>query len=173
VGGSGKQSLSRLAAFIAGYDVFQITISRTYGIGDLKEDLKILYQKAGKKGEGVMFLFTDSQIVDERFLVYLNDLLSSGNIPDLFAPEEKDDLMNGVRSEAKQAGIIDTRENLWSYFIDKVKRNLHVVLCFSPVGDSLRVGARKWFPALVNCTVVDWFQPWAKEKHCCLWQHVS
>eukprot|EP01028_Stygiella_incarcerata_P003513 TRINITY_DN1708_c0_g1_i1.p1 TRINITY_DN1708_c0_g1~~TRINITY_DN1708_c0_g1_i1.p1 ORF type:complete len:4499 (-),score=1316.34 TRINITY_DN1708_c0_g1_i1:2775-16271(-) len=162
VGGSGKQSLSRLAAFIVGYDVFQITISRTYGIGDLKEDLKILYQKAGKKGEGVMFLFTDSQIVDERFLVYLNDLLSSGNIPDLFAPEEKDDLMNGVRSEAKQAGIIDTRENLWAFFIEKVKRNLHVVLCFSPVGDSLRVRARK-FPALVNCTVVDWFQPWPKE----------
>jgi len=32
------------------------------------------------------------------------------------------DLMNGVRSEAKQAGIIDTRENLWSYFIDKVTK---------------------------------------------------
>lgn len=43
VGGSGKQSLSRLAAFICGYKVYQITISGNYGLGDLKEDLKKMY----------------------------------------------------------------------------------------------------------------------------------
>lgn len=44
-----------------------------------------MYKRAGLKGEGLMFLFTDSQIVDERMLVYINDLLASGEIPDLFA----------------------------------------------------------------------------------------
>lgn len=34
-----------------------------------------------------------------------------------------------------------------------------VVLCFSPVGFTLRTRARK-FPALVNCTAIDWFHPW-------------
>lgn len=42
VGGSGKQSLSRLAAYICGYAVMQIVISSTYGINDLKEDLKTM-----------------------------------------------------------------------------------------------------------------------------------
>lgn len=32
-------------------------------------------------------------------------------------------------------------------------------LCFSPVGENLRVKARK-FPGLVNCTTIDWFQKW-------------
>lgn len=45
VGGSGKQSLSRLAAFICGYSVSQIVISSTYAINDLKEDLKTMYNK--------------------------------------------------------------------------------------------------------------------------------
>lgn len=45
---------------------------------------QILYNKAGIKEEGTMFLFTDSQISNERFLVYINDMLASGNIPDLY-----------------------------------------------------------------------------------------
>jgi dynein heavy chain len=51
-----------------------------------------MYKKAGIKGEGISFLFTDSQITDERFLVFMNDLLSSGNIPGLFPPEDMDDM---------------------------------------------------------------------------------
>ena len=39
VGGSGKQSLSRLAAFISGLEVFQVTLKKGYGIPDLKVGL--------------------------------------------------------------------------------------------------------------------------------------
>ena len=88
VGGSGKQSLCRLAAFISGFSVVQIVISSTYGISDLKEDLKAMYVTAGLREEGVVLLLTDSQITDERFLIFINDLLASGNIPDLYTPEE-------------------------------------------------------------------------------------
>ncbi len=49
VGGSGKQSLSRLAAFIMFMSTFQITISSTYGMTDLKNDLQLLYSRTGVK----------------------------------------------------------------------------------------------------------------------------
>ena len=62
MGGSGKQSLSRLSSFICNYTLFQIVISSTYGINDLKEDLQKMYMRAGAKDEGVTFLFTDSQV---------------------------------------------------------------------------------------------------------------
>eukprot|EP00698_Gefionella_okellyi_P005145 TRINITY_DN1471_c0_g1_i4.p1 TRINITY_DN1471_c0_g1~~TRINITY_DN1471_c0_g1_i4.p1 ORF type:complete len:2448 (+),score=753.76 TRINITY_DN1471_c0_g1_i4:538-7881(+) len=162
VGGSGKQSLSRLAAFVSGYTVIQITISSTYSVGDLKEDLKQMYTKAGLKDEGIVFVFTDSQITDERFLVYINDLLASGDIPDLFPTEEKDNIINTIRPEVKGAGISDTRENCYDFFLNKVRRNLHVILCFSPVGEAFAVRPRR-FPALVNCTVIDWFHPWPED----------
>lgn len=51
--------------------------------------------QAGNKDEGLMFLLTDSQITNERFLIYINDLLASGNIPDLFAVDEVDSIVSG------------------------------------------------------------------------------
>ena len=54
VGGSGKQSLARLAAFLCGYSVAQIVISSTYGMGDFKDDLKGMFRRAGLKEEGVL-----------------------------------------------------------------------------------------------------------------------
>ena len=51
----------------------------------LQADLAQLYIKAGLKNMGTVFLLTDAQVPDEKFLVLINDLLASGEIPDLFA----------------------------------------------------------------------------------------
>jgi dynein heavy chain len=118
--------------------------------------------KAGGKDEGLCFLFTEGQITKEEFLVYLNDLLSSGEIADLFQAEDVDGVVNQVRPACKSEGLGDTPQACWKFFIDRVKRNLHMSLCFSPVGDAFRNRAKK-FPALVNCTVIDWFHAWPDE----------
>jgi dynein heavy chain len=67
--------------------------------------------------------------------------------------------VNEVVGKVKAAGLSQEPDSCWRYFINEVRKNLHCVLCFSPVGDDFRVRARK-FPALVNCTVIDWFHPW-------------
>ncbi|XP_047669676.1 dynein axonemal heavy chain 11 [Tachysurus fulvidraco] len=159
VGGSGKQSLCRLAAFLSMLEVFQITLRKGYGIGDLRSDIAALYIKVGVKNIGTVFLHTDAQIPDECFLVLINDMLASGDIPDLFTEEEVDTIVASIRLELRGLGMLDTRENCWNFFIDRIRRQLKVVLCFSPVGFTLRTRARK-FPALVNCTAIDWFHPW-------------
>lgn len=162
VGGSGKQSLSRLAAFISGLEVSQIQLKKGYGITDLKTELSTLYLKTGLKNVGIMFLMTDAQIPNEQFLVLTNDMLASGEIPDLFPDDEVENIIAGVRNEVKGAGLIDSRENCWKFFIDRVRKQLKVVLCFSPVGSTLRVRSRK-FPAIINCTSINWFHEWPQE----------
>ena len=162
VGGSGKQSLTRVASFICNCSVVQIQLSGTYSMSDLKEDIKQMYFKAGLKGEQIVFMFLDSQIADEKFLVYLNEMLSSGKIPGLFAADEIDTIYNGVRNEGKGEGIPDSKEPMFDFFISKIKRNLHVCLCFSPVGEAFRRRASR-FPSLINCAVIDWFQPWPEQ----------
>ena len=163
VGGSGKQSLSKLAASICMYQTYQISVTSDYSINDLKEHLKEMYKKAAvKPGEPLVFLLTDTQITNERFLVYINDLLSSGRIPDLFTKEDYDGIFASLRNIAKANGVPDNRDSMMDFFINRVRANLHMVLCFSPVGDTFRQRARK-FPGLINCTVIDWFHEWPRE----------
>ena len=59
VGGSGKQSLSKLVSHIMQFTTFMITISTTYSMADLRTDLQSLYFKTGVKEEGFLFLFTE------------------------------------------------------------------------------------------------------------------
>ena len=62
VGGTGKQSLTRLAAHMCGYKCFQIEISRGYDYTTFHEDLKKLYKMAGVENQDSVFLFTDTQV---------------------------------------------------------------------------------------------------------------
>jgi len=162
VGGSGKQSLSKLSAFILGYDVVRIVVSTNYGMADLKTDLQGFYQKSGVAGVQLLFILTDTQIAEEQFLVYINDILSTGWIPEIFAKDELDGILGKVRTEAKAAGCQDTPDEIFNFYLDKVRKNFHLALCFSPVGEAFRQRARM-FPGIINCTSMDWFHEWPKD----------
>ena len=64
-------------------------------------DLAGLYQKSGLKNVGTVFLMTDSQVAEEKFLVLINDLLASGEIPDLFPDDEVENIIGAVRNEVR------------------------------------------------------------------------
>lgn len=68
---------------------------------------------------------------------------------------------NKLQDAAKKAGVIPTTETLYTFLIERVRKNMHIVLCMSPVGDSFRNRLRQ-YPALVNCTTIDWFSEWPK-----------
>ncbi|XP_053061953.1 dynein axonemal heavy chain 10 isoform X4 [Acinonyx jubatus] len=159
VGGSGKQSLSRLAAFTAGYEVFEILLSRGYSENNFREDLKNLYLKLGTENKRMIFLFTDAHVAEEGFLELINNMLTSGIVPALFPEEEKESILSQIGQEALKQGTSPAKESVWQYFVNKSANNLHIVLGMSPVGDTLRTRCRN-FPGLVNNTGIDWFMPW-------------
>ena len=164
VGGSGKQSLTRLAAFIARSKLFQITLTKTYGVAALKDDLKAVLEVAGRQRRSVTFLLTDAEIKDEGFLEYFNSLLLTGEVPGLFAKDEMmamcADLQPAFLKE--RPGVPDTPDNLRQFFTDCARDNLHVVLGMAPVNARVAERARK-FPGLISGTVLDWFLPWPVE----------
>merc|ERR1719197_2421839 len=52
--------------------------------------------------------------------------------------------------------------SLLTYFVDRVRDNLHIVLCFSPVNAKFPIRAQK-FPAVFSSVNINWFLPWPEE----------
>jgi dynein heavy chain len=62
IGGSGRASATKLAAFMSDYELFQIEITKNYTFLEWREDVKRMLRKAGDQGVSTVFLFGDHQI---------------------------------------------------------------------------------------------------------------
>ncbi|KAG8186375.1 hypothetical protein JTE90_026794 [Oedothorax gibbosus] len=163
VGGSGRQSVTRLATFVTGHALFQPEITKKYSLNEWREDIKHVMKSAGADGKGTVLLMTDTQIKEERFLEDIDNLLNSGEVPNLFAVDEKQEKIEAVRPLVeKEEGADLSPLALFSYFVKRSSENLHIVIAMSPIGNAFRVRLRQ-FPSLVNCCTIDWFQAWPED----------
>ena len=162
VGGSGRSSMARLAAGFNQMTTFSIEITKSYKEKEFHEDIKTLLRKCALDEEVVQFLFGDNQIVKESFLEDINNLLNSGEIPNLFPPDEKIAIVEELTDKAKAAGVPNTRESIYAYFVQLCRERLHIVLTFSPVGANFRTRCLQ-FPSIINCATIDWYNAWPKE----------
>lgn len=130
VGGSGRQSATKLATFMNSFELFQIEITKSYGISEWKDDIKQVMLKAGVANSNVSFLFCDNQIKDESFVEDINMLLNTGDVPNIFAADEKAEIVEKMQGAARMENrkIEATPLAMYSFFIERVKKNLHIVL---------------------------------------------
>lgn len=113
--------MTRLSAYTRGYNVQSIEITKNYKEAAWKDDLKKLLKTAGAKNTEVVFLFSDTQIVKESFLEDINNILNTGEVPNLWGPEDMEEIINDLRPLAKEAGLYDSRDVLLKHFIYLVR----------------------------------------------------
>ncbi|XP_018409373.1 PREDICTED: dynein heavy chain 3, axonemal-like [Nanorana parkeri] len=164
IGGTGRQSVTKLAAFMADIELHQFSIQKSYTVSEWRDDLKKVLRAAGQNGTPTVFLFAEHQIKDESFLEDINMILSTGDVPTLFNNEEKLEVMEKMRQllPATETQNENTTSDLYRIFKDRIRRNLHIVLAFSPTGKAFRDQLRH-YTSLVNSCTIDWFQAWPED----------
>jgi dynein heavy chain, axonemal len=110
VGGSGRRSMARLAAHMNEMKNFSIEISKGYREKEFHEDIRGLLKRSAIDNEPQVFLFSDTQILKESFLEDINNLLNSGEIPNLFPPDEKVSICEEIGPRAREAKSGDNRD---------------------------------------------------------------
>ena len=168
VGGLGKSSITRISSFITKYNFKELETSQNFSTKLFKEWLrkKILLECAGdiagENGKPLCLLVRDNQIIDDSILEDINNLLNSGEVPNIFPKDEKEKLEKNLIDLYEEKKIKVEVNDIWKVFVERVRKNLHIVLCMSPIGESLKIWCRK-FPAVVNCCTIDWYENWSGE----------
>ena len=86
-------------------------------------------------------------------------LNTQGDVPNLYAPEDDETITTACKQDCMRKRLQPTKLNIFACYLARVMANLHLILCFSPLGEAFRNRLRM-FPSLVNCSTIDWFAEW-------------
>ena len=117
-------------------------------------------QLTGIEGEQAVLVLEDHQFIDPSFLELVNSLLSSGEVPGLYTPEELEPLLTPLRDQASQDGF---RGTLFSYFASRVSKNLHVVLIMDYSSATFTANCEA-NPSFFKSCSFKWMEGWSRES---------
>jgi dynein heavy chain len=163
VGGSGRQSLTRLSVFIRGQELRVINVVKGYNFARWREDLKSLISSIIETNKAVCFLFVDTQIVDEQMVEDINCLLNSGWVVGLpFTADDMEKLDDIGRRICADNRLPISKINIYTSQVNRIKKNLHISFAMSPLSEAFLTRMRM-FPSFVNCCTIDWFTEWPED----------
>ena len=72
--------------------------------------------------------FSLLQIKSESFLEDVNNILNSGDVPNIYAIDELDNIYTTMKPVVQDMGLQATKTNLFSAYKKRIQANLHTVL---------------------------------------------
>ena len=123
--GAGRRSMVTLAAAMQHLEVFTPKMHRNYTTKAFMADIKTVAGIAGVDGQELVFLLEDYQLQERTYTELVNSLLSTGEVPGLYKPAELEPLLAPLKDLAAEQGW---RGSLYSFFLQRIKNNLHLVL---------------------------------------------
>ncbi|KAK3100036.1 hypothetical protein FSP39_013759 [Pinctada imbricata] len=158
--GVGRRTAVTLVAHMHQMNLFTPKVHRNYSMKHFKNDLKTVMQQAGIDGEQVVLLMEDHQFIEPQFLEMINSLLSSGEVPGLYTPEELEPLLSPLRDMASEVGF---RGTLINFYASRIKMNLHIALIMDCTNRSFTLNCES-NPALYKECAVQWMESWSRDS---------
>lgn len=125
ISGVGRRTISQIVAHFRELEFISPKIGRNYSIKEFKKDLKNVFQLTGIENRPTILFIEDHQLLHPQILEYVNSLISSWEIPGLYAPEELEPILTQLQDEVKNQYQF---RHAFDFFRYKIMTNLRVVL---------------------------------------------
>ncbi|KRX41459.1 Cytoplasmic dynein 2 heavy chain 1 [Trichinella murrelli] len=158
--GVGRRSALALTAYLHNIELIHLHITPHYGWKQYMNDLKQALQTAALKNGMVILLIEDYQLIEDRFLDPVCSILLSGEVPGIFKSEELEPLLAQLRQQAAQDSY---HGNMHSYFSERVKQNLRIVLIIDSNELKLATYRKHYGVLFKKCTVLS-IHSWSKDS---------
>jgi dynein heavy chain 2 len=160
--GSGRRSLLSLIVQMHRLQVFTPAPSKRYGDKEWKRDLKEVMRMSGVEKQHTVLFLEDHHFLKSEFVESINSLLSCGDVPGIWTPEEMDPLLAPLKEEwSASQGKGGSMRTPFDYFVSQVRDHLRIVISMDPDHPHfLPLCAAN--PALFSCTTVLWLGDWSQ-----------
>jgi dynein heavy chain len=106
---------------------------------DWVDDMKGMFKTLGIDNKRVAFQLADSDIKEDYFMEDISSMLNVGEISSLYTQEELDEITFEITKTVSKKKLIGVGEGeLMDLFRSRARQNLHLILFFSPAGNTLR-----------------------------------
>lgn len=123
--GVGRKQATQLISHMLNAEFYSPNINRDYGMKEFKRDLKKALEMAGMENTKTVLYIEDHQLLRDEFLTFINSLISAGEIPGLYTPEELEPVLSALKDEMAEQYECRT---LFEFYVSRIKKNLSVVL---------------------------------------------
>ncbi|ESN99365.1 hypothetical protein HELRODRAFT_67238 [Helobdella robusta] len=163
IGGSGKKSSAKFAAFLCSYNIFYFDVKKNYTLENFREDIKEVYKQAILSNKKILVLLMENAIGEDSFMEDVNNLLTCEDVSDFFSQAELQQATTLLEDKSKESYNF-VGQSFHSFIMDRLHNNLHILLGMSPIGKRFR-NRMRMYPSLINLAIIDWFGDWPPEAY--------
>ncbi|XP_028393421.1 dynein heavy chain 6, axonemal-like isoform X2 [Dendronephthya gigantea] len=162
LGGTGKGSVVKLAAYLENCEFRTLRTLSNYNITDFHEDVKAALCIAGIDGLNTVLFLNDRYLVKESFFEDVSYMLNGREVPDMFSNEDKERIFISLGKNARSLGISNDKHAVFDLFKQRVNDHIHYAVSMTPSGTLFRQRCRV-YPSLINCCAIDWYDEWPND----------
>ena len=125
-GALGRHTLTKLACLLAGIKVSELGLGN-YTLSDWRSDMKSNLMKAGR-GESVLLLISDANMNSDYMWDDINTILTSGEIPNLFEPDEIDWCLEELKPKALLSNVPESMGIIFNFMLLLIQMHYTLIL---------------------------------------------
>lgn len=155
--GTGRQALTKFAAFIYNCKLFQPNITQDYNLEKWNSEIKIIMKEAGALENQCVFLIKEEQLLEHTYMQNIDYLIRNGEVPGIYTNDEMQEILELTRLSAQggNKNIDISASTVFLYFHKSCRQNLHIILSLS-FNNNLFRNILINYPSLLKCHVISW-----------------